>query len=157
MADSRGATLSPTPTPSPTKLGARLAHVGARLGAREVEHRADLSTARERADEIHGWIDRALDHFHRATSEAGAPHLRVELSAPRTDDKHLRSVEFDLTRGRHRAIVTVKSKGEVTLVGPFRAGKTEGPCRSVPSDARPEIEEALGPFLERFLEEAATP
>ena len=63
----------------------------------------------------------------------------------------------DLRRGRHQAIVTVKSRGEVTLVGPFRAGKVEGPCKSFPFDAEPEIEAELGSFLERFLHEAATP
>jgi hypothetical protein len=81
----------------------------------------------------------------------------VELSEPRPDDKHLRSVQFDLRRGRHQAIVTVKSRGEVTLVGPFHAGKSEGPCKTFPFDAEVEIEKALGDFLERFLEEAATP
>jgi hypothetical protein len=48
----------------------------------------------------------------------------------RTDDKHLRSVEFELSRGRYRAIVTAKSRGDVTFVGPFRTGKTEGPARA---------------------------
>jgi hypothetical protein len=53
--------------------------------------------------------------------------------------------------------VTVKSRGEVTLVGPFRSGKEEGPCRSFPMDAELEISAALGDFLERFLDQAATP
>jgi hypothetical protein len=45
----------------------------------------------------------------------------------------------------------------VTLVGPFRTGKPEGPCKTFPWDAREELDAALGDFLERFLEEAATP
>ena len=45
------------------------------------------------------------------------------------------AVEFELVRGRHCAIVTAKSRGEVTLVGPFHKGKNEGPCRSLPFDA----------------------
>jgi len=75
----------------------------------------------------------------------------------RIDDKHLRSIEFDLSRGRYRAIITAKSRGDVTLVGPFRDGKTEGPCKSFPIDARDEVQGALAAFLESFLEEAATP
>jgi hypothetical protein len=51
----------------------------------------------------------------------------------------------------------VKSRGEVTLVGPFRDGKTEGPCKSFPFDAESELHDALGDFLEAFLEDAATP
>ena len=88
---------------------------------------------------------------------AGAPHLRVDLSETRIDDKHVRAVEFELSRGRYRAIVTAKSRGEVTLVGPFRTGKVEGPCASFPFDAGDEVDAALGDFLTRFLEEAATP
>jgi hypothetical protein len=99
----------------------------------------------------------ALGAFQEAAAKSGAEHIEVAVSEPRTDDKHLRAVEFDLQRGRHRAIVTVKSRGEVTLVGPFKAGKTEGPCRTFPWDAHTEVENALGDFLERFLEEAATP
>ena len=54
-------------------------------------------------------------------------------------------------------MVTVKSRGEATLVGPFHVGKTEGPCKSFPFAAEDELRKALGDFLERFLTEAATP
>ena len=53
--------------------------------------------------------------------------------------------------------MTVKSRGEITLVGPFHAGKTEGPCKSFPYGADDELRAALGDFLEEFLTEAATP
>lgn len=139
------------------QLSDRLARVGRELGARESEHASDLEQARSVAHSLHGAVAASLQVFHEAAGQAGAPHLRVELAPPRTDEKHLRSVQFELQRGRHRAIVTVKSRGEVTLVGPFRAGKTEGPCKSFPLGAHAEIDAALGGFLERFLEEAATP
>src|SRR5256885_10926041 len=48
---------------------------------------------------------------------------------------------------------TAKSRGDVTFVGPFRSGKTEGPCKSFPIDAREEVSGALVSFLESFLEE----
>ena len=98
-----------------------------------------------------------MERFHAGAAAAGAPQLRIEVSPVRVDDKHLRSVEFELQRGRHRAIVTAKSRGEVTLVGPFRVGKVEGPCLSFPFDAEDEFSNALAGFLERFAEEAATP
>ena len=85
------------------------------------------------------------------------PALRIEVSAPRLDDKHVHAVEFNLSRGRHRAIVTTKSKGEITLVGPFKAGKNEGPCRTFPFSEEGELKDALGDFIERFLEEATAP
>ena len=54
-------------------------------------------------------------------------------------------------------IVTVKSKGEVTLVGPFKAGKQEGPCRSIALDDDPAIDESLSLVLGEFLELAFAP
>jgi len=147
---------SPQASPAPD-LGERLADLGRTPGEREAGHPAELDAARGRAERVRGDAERALERFHAAAEAAGAPHLRVTLSEIRTDDKHLRAVEFDLLRGRHKAIVVAKSRGELTLVGPFHVGKPEGPCRSFPFDARPEIEQALGTFLESFLEEAATP
>ncbi|UCE85142.1 MAG: hypothetical protein JSU66_12405 [Deltaproteobacteria bacterium] len=138
-------------------LRLQLESAGRRLGARESSHRDAVAEARRRAEALHAAVAFALEGFHAAASEAGAPHLEVALSPLRVDDKHLRSIEFELRRGRHRAIVTVKSRGEVTLVGPFRAGKTEGPCSTFPFDAEAELSAALGNFLEAFVEEAATP
>ncbi len=143
--------------PAGEGLNEHLARLGAELGAREAAHRDALKRAEDQAQELHALVAEALDRFHAAAARAGAPHFRVELSTPTLDQKHIRSIEFALTRGRWRGIVTVKSRGEVTLVGPFREGKTEGPCRSFPCAASEEIQGALGEFLARFVEEAASP
>jgi hypothetical protein len=129
----------------------------AKLREGEAEHAAALEAARVRASSLREAVALGLAGFREGAAAAGAPHLDVELSELRLDDKHVRSVEFDLWRGRYRAIVTVKSRGDVTLVGPFHAGKTEGPCKSFPFDAEDEIQNALAEFLERFLTEAVTP
>ena len=131
--------------------------MGRSLGERESAHRGDLEAAWKRAESLHQAVSEGLDAFHAAASQAGAPHLQIDLSPVRTDDKHLRSVEFDVERGRAKAIVTVKSRGDVTLVGPFRKGKTEGPCKTFPFEAERDIQNALCGFLQEFLEEAATP
>ena len=138
-------------------LGARLEALGQSLGAREATHREALDRARSCAASLRDQIAAALDRFHASASKAGAPHLCIAISDIRPDDKHLRAVEFDLSRGRHRAIVVAKSRGDVTLVGPFHAGKVEGPCLSFPFEASDEIQSALASFLTKFLEEAATP
>ena len=138
-------------------LRERMRALGERMGARESEHRDDLAAARRCAEQLHALVESGLEAFHAAAEKGGAGALRIELGAVRADDKHLRSIQFDVRRGRHTGIVTVKSRGEVTLVGPFRTGKAEGPCKSFPSDARGEVEGALGDFLESFVEEAATP
>jgi hypothetical protein len=138
-------------------LGAQLEALGHSLGAREAEYREDIERARAAAGKLRAQVEEALGRFHSAATEAGAPHLRVAVSELRPDDKHLRAVEFELSRGRHRAIVVAKSRGEITMVGPFRSGKTEGPCNSFPFVAEGDIQEALAAFLGKFLEEAATP
>jgi hypothetical protein len=138
-------------------LRERMARLGRELGEREGAHRAELEEARRRAAALRAQVGEALQAFREAVLAAGAPQLEVRLGELRPDDKHVRAVEFDLSRGRHRAIVTVKSRGEVTLVGPFHAGKAEGPCKTFPFAAEAELEKALGDFLERFLAEAATP
>jgi hypothetical protein len=100
-----------------SKLRERLESAGRRLGTRESAQREAVAEAQQRAEALHAATAFALAGFHEAASDAGAPHLEVELSPLRVDDKHLRSIEFELRRGRYVAIVTVKSRGEVTLVG----------------------------------------
>ena len=141
--------------PRMQSLRDRLRELGRVLAAREAEHASALEAARSKAASLRAEVARALEGWQEAV--AGAPQLAVRIGEVRPDDKHIRAVEFDLTRGRHRAIVTVKARGDVTLVGPFHAGKTEGPCKSFPFAADEEIRKALGDFLERFLTDAASP
>ncbi|MAJ61270.1 MAG: hypothetical protein CBC48_15800 [bacterium TMED88] len=133
----------------------RLTSLGHRLVEREGAEAPHREEATRVASRLHDRVQRALAAYHEAVSSVSA--LRVSLSAPRLDDKHLHAIEFDLERGRHRAIITIKQRGEVTLVGPFRLGKPEGPCRSFPFAADDEIERALGDFLCRFIEAAVSP
>ena len=138
-------------------LGDRMEELGQTLGAREAEHAAVLAAAREKAESLRSIVSEAFSRFHSAAEKAGAGHLRIEVGSTRLDEKHVRAIEFDVSRGRYRAIVTVKSRGEVTLVGPFRRGGNEGPCRTFPIDSDAEIERALEEVFENFLEEATTP
>jgi hypothetical protein len=142
----------------PDPLRARLAAIGRSLGAREAPHRAELAEAEARCRALHARVRAAVEAFHAAAAAAGAPHLALAVSEPRLDEKHVRAWEFEVRRGRHVGIVVVKSKRQVTLVGPFRAGKSEGPCESLSFDgSETALDEALAGFLERLAEEAATP
>jgi hypothetical protein len=138
-------------------LAERLEAQGKQLGEREAANAAAIAHATERSQQIHARVRAGLDGFHAGCKAGGAPRLVVDLSPPRVDDKHLHAVQFDLSRGRYRMIVTVKSKGEVTLVGPFKAGKQEGPCRSIPLADDAAIDEGLGEVLSDFLAEAFKP
>jgi hypothetical protein len=152
------ASASPAPASAAgPSLHERLAELGRRIGAREASHRQALAEARRRAEDLHRRVAAALEAFHAGVSESGAEPIGIGIGPVRGDDKHIRAVEFELTRGRYRAIVTVKSRGEVMLVGPFKSGGAEGPCATFPFDASHELEAALASFLERFLEEGATP
>jgi len=142
------------PPDFPFDLGDRFERLGHALRDREAEHADDLDRARACAARMHATVAKALADFNAA---AGLPQLAVELGEIRTDEKHVRAVEFDMVRGRHRAIVTAKSRGAVTLVGPFQRGETEGPCRRFPFDAGPELQAELADFLEEFLEAAVNP
>jgi hypothetical protein len=142
-------------------LSARLAARGRELAKRESVHADALAGARSLGAGLHGRVADALAAYHEAT--VAAPQLRVVQGDLKHDDKHLHAFEFDVRRGRHRMIVVVKSRGDVTFVGPFHMGKDEGPCRRVefgiddvetPGEA---LIAALGDVLERFLEEAAQP
>lgn len=137
-------------------LNERVESLARSVAQREHHHSDAIEAAQAKAAELHARVSEAIDRFNAVVGES-VDYLRISVSSPRVDDKHLHAVEFDLERGRHRAIVTVKSKGEVTLVGPFRAGKNEGPCRSFAFAAEEDLEDALAEFLERFLEEAAAP
>ena len=137
-------------------LNDRIDAIAHDVAKRESTHLEAVAEARRKAEELHGEVDSAMQRFNQTVAQS-VPYLRVEVSQPRIDDKHLHAVEFNLERGRHRAVITVKSKGVVTLVGPFRTGKKEGPCLSFPDDADAEIADALSDFLARFLEEATSP
>lgn len=138
-------------------LADQLEEIGRRLGARESARAEQFEQIHRRSSVLHERVRDGLEGFYRGCRDAGAPHLAVELSQPRIDDKHLHSVQFDLTRGRHRMIVTVKSKGKVTLVGPFKVGKEEGPCKSFAVDDDRAIDEGLSLLLSEFLEFAFVP
>jgi hypothetical protein len=137
-------------------LNDRVEALARQLATRETNHAEAIEKAQYKAAELHREVSAAIEHFNAIVGQS-VPHLEVGVSTPRVDDKHLHAIEFDLERGAHRGVVTVKAKGEVTLVGPFRRGKAEGPCRSFAFGAQADLDDALGDFLERFLEEAAAP
>lgn len=150
----------PAPSRQPADYAAlrdRLYALGRELGEREAVHAEALAEAWREARRLHGVVSHALGGLHAALAERGGEHLKVALGEPRLDEKHVRAVQFELARGRTVALVSVKSRGEVTLVGPFRSGKTEGPCRTVPWTDASALEDALAAFLELFLEQAMTP
>ena len=135
-------------------LDERMSEAGSRFGEREALQAEPLEVAATHARSLHAKVRQALDHFHAAATAAGSGHLVITLSEPSLDAKHIRAFQFEIARGRTRAIVTAKSRGDVTLVGPFDHGKPEKPCYSLSLDEEEQIEEALGDLLEAFFDKA---
>lgn len=140
-----------------TRLQNTLKALGRELGEREAKHREALVHAQSVAETLRASVSEAAEGFCHAAEEAGSPHLRLDVSPAVLDQKHVRAYEFEIRRGRTVGIVTTKINGEVTLVGPFRRGKDEGPCRSFRSDTESELYAALGDFLSQMAEEANRP
>lgn len=138
-------------------LRERLCTLAEALAERESEHTAALEQAFAVSHRLHGRVLEAVDAFHSVLAARGLAHLRIRVGEPRMDDKHIRAVQFEISRGRTIALVSVKSRGEVTLVGPFKDGKTEGPCETMPWAHASTLELTLADFLERFIEQAVTP
>ncbi|MCR9094573.1 MAG: hypothetical protein NXI30_10185 [bacterium] len=137
-------------------LEERLKAIAEGVVERERRHADDMAHAAAKLGELRTTVASAIDAFNAAVAK-DVPQLSIDVSPVRLDEKHLHAHEFELARGRHRALVIAKSKSEFTLVGPFRTGKSEGPCRTFPFAAESDLEDALEDFLERFLEEATTP
>jgi len=137
-------------------LEERLKAIAESVVERERRHAGDMTHAAEKLAELRSTVAGAIDAFN-ATVARDVPQLSIDVSPVRLDEKHLHAHEFELARGRHRALVIAKSKSEFTLVGPFKTGKNEGPCRTFPFSAESDLEDAIEDFLERFLEEATAP
>ncbi|MCP4035396.1 MAG: hypothetical protein GY733_00540 [bacterium] len=136
-------------------LAAKMEQIGARLAEREAGVADQMERVWKRAREIRMRVDAGLEGFRRGAGDLA--QLAVTLSEPRLDEKRLHAVQFDVARGRHRVIVTVKSKGVVTLVGPFKDGSQEGPCKRIDLDDDAAIDAGLEEVLAAFLEDAFAP
>ncbi len=127
------------------------------LAARDPGLAARLRDAREAARELRELAFEAVEAFRERAAELGAPYLgNVEVSLVEPDEKHVDCVQFRVSRGRTEllCIAIAEGEGKVRLVGPFKRGKSEGPCADAPLRG-PEVERALEDRVERLLREAA--
>lgn len=108
--------------------------------ARELARRyRGTSAARDRAQTIARRMrDLAVglvDRFARIVREEGAPHLDlIHVGEVEPDDKSVRAFQVRLERGRFRALIVSKDRGEVMLVGPFKASGAQEPCQAIRLD-----------------------
>lgn len=126
------------------------------LAARDPGLAARLREVREAARTLRELAFQAVEAFRERAAELGAPYLgNVEVSGVEPDEKHVDCVQFRISRGRTEllCIAIAAGEGKMRLVGPFKRGKSEGPCADAPLSG-PEVERALEDRIERLLREA---
>ena len=100
------------------------------LAERDRELPAQLAAAAPHAERLHLHALTCVETFRRAARERGADHLvEIRIGPVEPDDKHVDCLQFRIERGRWVAVCVAKANGTVTLVGPFKQGKPEEPCR----------------------------
>jgi hypothetical protein len=124
------------------------------LAERDREIPASIEAARSLALEVRARALEALEAFRTEALASGVPHLtHLEVGPVEPDDKHVDALQVMIRRGRWELVCVAKSRGAVTLVGPYRRGKKEGPC--VTLDGRgDELDRTLDERLFELLQEA---
>lgn len=128
--------------------------------ARELSHRdrdlsAPLQDATAAAVELRAHAQACIDAFTAGARAEGAEHLTdVAVGAVGTDAKHVDCASFTVARGRWESVCVAKPapKAKVTLVGPYKQGTPEKPCRDVPlrgDETRAGLEDLLLALLEQ--------
>ena len=103
------------------------------LAERDHELPAQLAATAAPAERLHAHARACVEAFRRAARSRGAEHLTgIRVGPLEPDDKHIDCLQFRIERGRWGAVCVAKAKGTVTLVGPFKRGQAERPCRDHP-------------------------
>ena len=85
-----------------------------------------------------------VERFRREARARGVPHLaHIEVGPVEPDEKHVDALQVMIRQGRWHVVCVAKSRGAVTLVGPYQRGKKEGPCATLPG-AGEELDRAAG-------------
>ncbi len=133
----------------------RLEQLARELAARDVGLTTTLQEVRETAEQLRGRAHALVEAFKQAARDSDAPHLaHLEVGPVGPDDRHVGCIQFRVARGRWEVVCVGKTKGEVTLVGPFRRGKPEKPCADYPLRGA-EVERALEELLLRLIRAAS--
>jgi hypothetical protein len=133
----------------------RFVRLAEELAARDRLLVSRLEEVREAAVRLREVAAEAVDAFRRTVHAEGAQHLAdVEVSSVEPDEKHVDCVQVRIQRGRWEALVVAKAGGKVTLVGPFRRGKTEQPCRDFELSGK-QVEEGVEGLVDALIRQAS--
>ena len=125
----------------------RLQDLARKLAARDRDLGPGLEAARKGAERLRAHAARCVEAFRATARSEGAAHLaEIEVGAVEPDEKHVDCVQFKVWRGRLEIVCVAKAKGTVTLVGPYKRGKTEKPCTDFALDGQ-DVERNLEDLL----------
>lgn len=140
----------------PPMTDERFSELADELAARDPDAPARLEAARAPIERLRERADRAVQAFVARAEQLGASHLtHVEVSEVLPDEKYVDCWSYRIRRGRHEllCIAVAGASPKIRIVGPFRRGKTEGPCADHEIGA-PQTEADLLDRIEELLREA---
>jgi hypothetical protein len=135
---------------------ADLRELARELASRDSGIGDSLATAHAAAVRLRERALAAVEAFRDEAASRDATHLaRVEVTGVEPDAKHVDAWQLHVRRGRWEIACIAKARGDITLVGPYKRGKPENPCREVPLDG-PELERGFDALLLAMLREASS-
>jgi hypothetical protein len=133
----------------------RFAELARELAQRDRDLPAGLDAAARGAEALRAHAEACVEVFRAAAIAEGARHLADLVVGPvAPDEKHVDCVSFGVARGRFQVVCVAKARGAVTLVGPFKRGKTEKPCSDYGLEGA-EVRGALEDLLLRLIRVAS--
>ena len=108
----------------------RFEQLAAALARRDRELARELEPVRRALESVRETLGTSVRTFVETARAAGAEHLaHVEVGPVEPDEKHVDCLQVKVRRGRWEIVCVGKTRGVVTVVGPYRRGKPEQPCR----------------------------
>jgi hypothetical protein len=134
---------------------ARFEQLAAALADRDRDVSTSLGSVRPALEALRSCALDAIQAFVRSAREHGGAHLTdVGVGPVEPDEKHVDCLQFQVMRGRWKLTCVGKTRGVVTVVGPFRHGEPEKPCAEFPLPSA-EAEAGLEDRLLALLREAS--
>jgi len=138
-----------------SQASAEFSELAVELAQRDRDLARELDSVREPGEALRLRAVGGVEAFREAARKNGAEHLcDVAVGPLEADEKHVDCLQFRVARGRFEGVCVVKSRGDVTLVGPYKRGKLERPCRDYPIRG-PEVDAGLDGWLLELLREAS--
>ncbi len=133
----------------------RFEELARQLSTRDRELSGDLARARTAAETLRAHAQACVEVFQATVCKEGADHLgHIEVGPVEPDAKHVDCLQFIVARGRFEAACVAKARGLITLVGPYKRGKTEKPCVDQPLSG-PEVEAGVEQLLLELIRQAS--